>query len=359
MRVLIRVDASRNIGTGHLMRCLALAEALRDRGAAVRFACRGQHGLPAELMCAHGFEALPLLASVGGSGSTAGSDHSGWLGMSWEEDAEQTAAAMAGGVEWLIIDHYGIDWRWQQRLRALTARIMVIDDLADRRHDCDLLLDQNLHRDSAARYLKCVPRRCRLLLGPEYALLRRDFAAARAGVRPRDGAVHRILVCMGGGDGGNFTATALGALARLDTPGVEVEVVIGSQHPALEQIQDLCRMHRFACYVQVQRMAELMARADLSVGACGSASWERCCVGLPAVLVAIADNQVAIGNGLSTRGAAVYLGRSATVDVRALAHAMESLLRQPERLRDMSLRAYALADGLGAQRVAQALVEAA
>src|SRR5205814_6661650 len=139
------------------------------------------------------------------------------------------AAVIAGGADWLVVDHYAIDWRWQQRLRASAARIMVIDDLANRRHDCDVLLDQNLHREMQARYREYVPHACRLLLGPEYALLRREFHAAHMVARRRDGSISRLLVFMGGGDGGNFTSTGLAAVRQLDMAGLGVEAIVGRQ----------------------------------------------------------------------------------------------------------------------------------
>jgi UDP-2,4-diacetamido-2,4,6-trideoxy-beta-L-altropyranose hydrolase len=354
MKVLIRVDGSQQIGSGHVMRCLALADTLRQCGTAVHFVCREMRDHLGELIRSHGFSVTLLTGHSTGAHAAGAADYSGWLGVSWQEDAQQTTEAIVERPDWLVVDHYALDCSWHGRLRAAVGKIMVIDDLADRRQDCDLLLDQNLHDNMQARYQHRVPITCRTLLGPDYALLRREFRLVHVATHPRQGPLRRLLVFMGGSDPSNFTATALAAVAQV-TPQPEVEVVVGAQHPALEQISAECAARGYTCHVQVQRMAELMSRADLAIGACGSASWERCCVGLPAIVIAVADNQVAIGQGLHERGACVNLGSSAAVDAAAIAAALRKLHRNPDELRRLSACAYSLVDGLGAERVAASL----
>lgn len=175
--------------------------------------------------------------------------------------------------DWLVVDHYALDARWESALRASTKQIMVIDDIADRQHDCDVLLDQNFYADMQKRYTGKVSAHCQLLLGPRYALLRDEFRKLREQVKPRNGTVKKILVFFGGVDADNYTGRAIEALAEIGIEGLYVDVVIGAQHSCREQIKSVCAQHGFICHVQTDKMAELMAAADLAIGAGGSATY--------------------------------------------------------------------------------------
>lgn len=354
----IRVDASRQIGTGHFMRCLVLADALKRAGLRIRFVSRHMPDHLHEMLDAHGHGCV-LLGDVPSGERADELPHSAWLGASQASDARQTLQALEGcHWDWLVVDHYALDARWEAALRRAAGRILVIDDLADRCHDCNLLLDQNLHADMVSRYKDKVPENFRLLLGPGYALLREEFRRLRASLRMRDGSVKRILVLMGGVDAGNQTEKAMHAIAKLPGRSFEVDVVIGLQHPAPESIEAACRRFGFQLHVQTRNVAELMAAADLSIGAAGSSSWERCCLGLPALCLTHAANQVALAQGLQARGAIVSVGNAAEVSTADLSQALSSLLRQPERLRSLSLASASLVDGAGAERVRAHLLEA-
>ena len=177
MRIAIRVDASLHIGTGHLMRCLTLADVIRDAGGEVVFVCRGLADALGETIAARGHELRALPAGA----EADPADHASWLGVAWEQDADETRTVLADShFDWLLIDHYSIDARWHAALAGVAARIAVIDDLADRPHAADLLLDQNLHAHWTTRYRDRVPESCRVLIGPGYALLGSQFTAARA-----------------------------------------------------------------------------------------------------------------------------------------------------------------------------------
>jgi UDP-2,4-diacetamido-2,4,6-trideoxy-beta-L-altropyranose hydrolase len=360
MDIVVRTDASNIIGTGHVMRCLTLGETMRAMGASVRFICRNFEGHLGEIITRRGFGLRLLPAPVGDFVPSEGSEYQEWLGSTWQVDAEETVAAIAAsGIrpDWLVADHYGLDANWEARLRMSVAHIMAIDDLAERLHDCDILLDQNLFADMHSRYHGKVPSRCQLLLGPTYALLREEFREARANLGPRVGSVRRLLVFMGGADVANYTTTAMEAISRLKSPhsDLAVDVVIGERHSRRNEIEAACRIRGFNCHVQITHMAELMSNADLAVGAGGSASWERCCVGLPAVTVAVAHNQIAIAQDLSKFGACVYLGYYSEVDADAMVRAIERLMSDPGEIRRLSSRSFSIVDGLGATRVAGSL----
>ena len=219
MNIAFRVDASLQIGTGHFVRCLTLADELSRFETAVRFVSRHMPSHFRDLLRDRGYE----FADVGGvpaSAATGAGDHAPWLGTTQAGDAAGTILALSDRAwDWLVVDHYALDAEWEGRLRPSVRGILIIDDIADRRHDCDILLDQNRFADMETRYAGKVPPHCQLLLGPRYALLRREFSRLRACLEPRSGAVRRVLIFCGGVDAENVTETAVEALAGLRGSG--------------------------------------------------------------------------------------------------------------------------------------------
>ena len=419
MNIVFRTDASLQIGTGHVMRCLTLADELCERGAEIKFVCREHPGnligliegkgytvlrLPqpagsADAMCypapfckdGSGGNAVELAAEVGRnkpapsgvSGKPADRmpemvaerpysslqpilnstskelAHAAWLGVPWQQDATETLAALGETQPaWLIVDHYALDSRWEQTLRPSVGKIMVIDDLADRPHDCDLLLDQNLYQDMAVRYDSLVPATCAKLLGPKYALLRPEFAQARKTLRQRDGQVRRILVFFGGVDPTNETEKAIHALASIADRQFTVDVVVGGGNPHQQQIEKLCAMHEgFHYHCQVDNMAELMAAADLAIGAGGTATWERCAVGLNAVVTVLAANQQELAEMAARSGLCFYFSnpRIQTISSDNLLPIIRVCLDFPETLRHYSENCLKTVDALGIHRVVNIL----
>lgn len=351
MNVAFRVDADRQIGTGHFTRCLALADQLRDAGMGVRFI--GRRMLPhlAATLTARGYDFTPLTSRV--AGASADLPHSAWLDATQEEDAAATAQVLAGdGCDWLVVDHYALDGRWESALRPYTRRILAIDDLADRTHDCDVLLDQNINAEG--RYDGKVPAHCEQLLGPRYALLRDEFRVARTTAVPRSGPVTRALVSFGGTDAANATAVAIEALASVRPRIPHTDVVIGDQHPQRSDIETACRAHAFACHVQPTELAAMMAASDIAVGAAGVTMWERCAVGLPAVTIAVADNQRESLRAAALAGL-VYAMPPTLVTAATLAAHLSAVLDN-ELLREMlSRNAMQRVDADGTVRVARAM----
>lgn len=287
----IRVDASSQIGTGHFMRCLTLADGLKERGSQIRFISRHLPEYLRSMLLKKGHESVQL-DGVQGLMPLDELSHAHWLGVSQAQDAAESIQALSDRVwDWIIVDHYALDARWELLVRQSARRILVIDDIADRRHACDVLLDQNFYADMDSRYTGKVPGHCQLLLGPRYALLREEFRQRHEQVKPRIGPVRRILIFFGGVDTANYTGCAIEALANIGMSDLHVDVVIGAQHPFQEQIESACVEYGFVCHVQTSRMAELMATADLAIGAGGSATWERCCLGLSTLAICVAENQ--------------------------------------------------------------------
>jgi UDP-2,4-diacetamido-2,4,6-trideoxy-beta-L-altropyranose hydrolase len=347
MRIAIRADASVEIGTGHVMRCLTLADALHSQGAEIVFVCREQEGDLCGLIASREFDVLRLPRLPIGDA------------LGWQLDAEQTAQALAEKwpcADWLVVDHYRLDARWESLLRSNTRKIMAIDDLADRPHDCDLLLDQNCQTNAEHRYDRLLPDSCRKLLGSSYAMLRKEFADARCKLRGRDDAVRRILVFFGGSDPTNETGKALRALDLVGHLNWRVDVVVGASNPNRHGIEQWCRERLntiFHC--QIPYIATLMAEADLALGAGGSTTWERCCLGLPAIVIAVADNQVNVAQATAEAGCISFLGKSADVSPENLAEAVRRLAENEEELHAIATRGMALVDGYGVERVGAAL----
>src|SRR5262245_42870234 len=287
--VAFRVDSSQQTGIGHLMRCLTLADGLRGQGAHTRFVCRHLPSHLADILREHGHECVPLARPATPLDADVG--HAAWLGTGQAADAAETIDALADrSWDWIVVDHYALDARWEHTLQAGARHVLAIDDLADRLHDCDILLDQNFYADKDTRYAGKVPVACALLLGPRFALLREQFRQSREHVAPRTGPVRRLLVCYGGVDAENHTGRAIEALAKLNG-SLQVDVVIGANHAGRAHIEDACARLGYACHVQSRHMAQLMAAADLSIGAGGSTTWERCSVGLPSIVFGLALNQ--------------------------------------------------------------------
>ncbi len=362
MKVIFRTDASVQIGTGHAMRCLTLADALRASGAECVFICREHKGNFIEQIRQRGYlvKELPvgdnkiILNDLAASDK---SDYSEWLGSDWSTDAAETKFGIGEAiVDWLIVDHYAIDARWERELHSICRKLMVIDDLADRPHDCDLLLDQNLGCITSD-YSSLVPSDCIVLAGPCYALLRPEFAEFREySLRRRTTSkIENLLITMGGVDQSDATGKILQSLTDCWLPkDIDITVVMGSHAPWLEQVKLIAAKmpHQPRVMINVQNMAELMANSDLAIGAAGSTSWERCSLGLPSLIGVFADNQKSIANALNLAGAAKKFDGTGELITN-----IQDLYNNYELLANMSAHAAKVTDGCGTQRVIARFLE--
>jgi len=353
MKIAVRVDSSQAIGSGHLVRCRTLAEALRSRGAEVRFICRQHSGnlIPWLSQAAFPVTVLPPPDRA----ETLMEDYATWLGVPPTVDAAETIEALGGDrPDWLIVDHYGIDRVWEQALRPYVGQILAIDDLANRAHDCDVLLDQNLSVDGEERYRPWVPSHCRQLIGPRYALLRPEYRAYRQTLPPRTGQVNRVLVFFGSTDPQNMTGKVLEALDSPDFSDWAIDVVVGATNPHRATIKRQVTQNLNAVlHYPRPHLADLMAQADLAIGAGGATTWERLCLGLPALVVSIADNQIAPCQFLQKQGLIRYLGMADTLQVEELQIAIKLLLQNPLNLLKMTVQANLQVDGLGSKRTSE------
>lgn len=349
MKVAFRADASIQIGTGHVMRCLTLAEALAAKGTQCTFICREHAGNLIQYIQSKGYtvHSLPM-------GSEADTDlaHSAWLGATQAQDTQACAPLLAAlQPDWLVVDHYALDARWEAALAVHCGQVMVIDDLADRPHACHMLLDQTFGR-SAVDYWPFVPEGCSLLCGSNYALLRPEFAALRpySLQRRAQPKLKHLLITMGGVDKDNVTGLVLAGLRDSPLPeDCEITVVMGATAPWLADVQQKAQNMRWPTTVRVgvTDMAQLMADSDLAIGAAGATTWERCCLGLPTIMLVLAKNQLKIAQGLEQAGLAAIVtsGLNADHQISAL---LGTLASSPNELSAMSRSSAGIVDGMGA-----------
>ncbi len=340
MKIFIRVDSSIEIGTGHVMRCLTLAEALRTKGANVSFICRKLQGNLISYIEGKDFLVYSLPPTKENNYKADRKvKHSHFLGVSWETDAIQTKIILQKEtqINWLIVDHYGIDKKWELEIRPNVKKLMIIDDLADRTHDCDLLLDQNLYKNMGKRYNGLIPLHCLKLFGPQYALLRQEFRKARNHIKERDGNVKKIFIFFGGSDPTNETMKVLEAIKLLNRTDILFDVVVGATNQNKDQIKQSCsKMPNVMFHCQIDYMADLMKEADLAIGAGGSTTWERCYLGLPTITIITAENQIDVISEASCANIVCHIGKSKDLQATDISIEIECLLNKPDKIQKMA-----------------------
>lgn len=344
-QVSFRVDASFLSGSGHVMRCLTLAHALRAHNVTCRFICRPAQGNLISFIQQQGFDVLSLPALPSAAPSPAPASYAEWLGTSWQQDAADTLQALSTlsvRQDWLVVDHYAIDEQWEQQIQHQVNHILVIDDLLNRRHHADLLLDQTLGRD-AAEYAPLVNPQCRVLCGIAHVLLREEFCQWRQAslAHRQQPSLAHIVISLGGVDKDNVTRRILLALHSAHiTSTTRITVVLGNNSPWQHDIAQL--LTQFPATVSLvagtNRMAELLARCDLCIGAAGTSAWERCHLGIPTLLLVLADNQQDIADKLTRAGAVFPLDAGTHLEKQVI-HAIQQCMQSPALLHDLSQHA--------------------
>ncbi|WP_157670894.1 UDP-2,4-diacetamido-2,4,6-trideoxy-beta-L-altropyranose hydrolase [Chitinibacter sp. GC72] len=335
MKVLIRADASSTIGAGHVMRCLTLAAALRKCHVEVTFACADLAGHIIDTVYASGFEVVSL---------------HGLYPLDWQAEVQELQTKLDVVFDWLIVDHYQLDWEWERAIRHLARRIMVIDDLCNRRHDADILLDQNLCA-TPQLYQRWLSKSCRLLLGARFVLLRPEFAEFKVAIKPE---LTRIVVNFGAADPSRELFKVMDALQ--DCEQFTVDFIAGCSNSAWSELQQRVGLSpRWRLHQHIEHLAQFIAEADLFIGAAGSSSWERALIGLPSICIAVADNQVKPAQVMQDRGMHVYLGESRAVSAKVIQqHLLALTLTQRQSLSTTSIAAI---DAHGVERVVAALMQ--
>jgi len=320
------------------MRCLTLAEALQDKGVQIHFYCKEHVGNLNAMLQQKGMSVTELPVSPDGE----------------LDDAEQTIQALKGDKpDWLVVDHYGLNISWEQHIRPHVGKLMVIDDLAMRKHDCDLLLDQNYAIEGEQRYKGLVSDSCKVLLGPDYGLLRKEFQRLRELRETKQSELKKILVFFTAGDDLGETLKAMHGV-ELFGKIESVDVVVGQANPHNPVIRKKCDELHWGFHCQVDYMPRLIAEADLVVGAGGSSNWERCALGVPAMVTILAENQAPIAEVLDSIGVVHNLGWCNKLQAKDYTNALSVINGQS--LACMSKNALKLVDAKGAERVANILL---
>jgi UDP-2,4-diacetamido-2,4,6-trideoxy-beta-L-altropyranose hydrolase len=350
-----RVDASAQIGTGHVWRCVALAQALRAFGADIVFLSR-ELGVDVDaILGSSGFELAMLPPPDGPVPKSAAVPHAAWAGVDSNLDVEQTSnwlLSRGALADWVLIDHYGFDAQWHRAIaKANGTKVAVIDDTADRCIDAALLIDHNYAPDHAAKYAGLINTDAKILGGPRYALLSYIYGEAkRCVIRTQ---VASIGVFMGGVDGGFQSAHALAACRSAGFSG-RVEIVSTSSNPRLAELCAAVAADGNAeLSIDLPDLADFFARHDLQIGAGGGATWERCCIGAPTIAWVVADNQRHVLGPLRNLGVLQMIDG----DSKSLTEAIRSLSNDKPYRTQLSVTARRLVDGRGAERVAKYMVD--
>jgi UDP-2,4-diacetamido-2,4,6-trideoxy-beta-L-altropyranose hydrolase len=340
--ILIRADGNERIGAGHVLRCLALAQAWQGRGGTVVFAFASASPALEKRVKGERMRTAALEVAAGGT-----------------RDAQKTAAlARSIGASWVVVDGYAFGTDYATRIRAAGLPLALIDDNGIvERCEAELVINQNLYaREDLYRWKG---EDTRLLLGSRYALIRREFLGERARRRRVREKTLRVLVTLGGADPLGLGPAVVRALGKLAPAELDVRVIIGPANPNSKP----CRTEMRAASLRgdvisaVRDMAGQMAWADVAVSAAGSTCWEMACLGLPAILIVTADNQAPIAASLHAAGVALNLGRPGRTLESRVAAAAKGLLADAAARREMRRRGRRLIDGRGAERIAGALMD--
>lgn len=343
MKVVIRTDASVEIGTGHVMRCLTLAKQLRNEGVTVVFLCRNFPGNSITFIEQEGFKVVSILSEVE-------ENNVKWVMNNWRKDAGDTQSIIKNlheQIDVLLVDHYGIDARWETEMRPFANKIIVIDDLANRNHDCDLLLDQNYYLNMESRYANLLPISCVQLLGPDYVLLRDEFMEIDVTKIDCSGQINNVLIFYGGSDPTGETVKALEAIRDIEIP--VINVVVGAANPRRNQVEQLCNeLINVTYHCQINNMAELMMEADFAIGAGGATTWERCYLKLPSLVTVVAQNQLELTNDAAGTGCLINLGAYDGVTVDHMKEVLTRVVKHPEEVKGLITKCSAI---LNAEKV--------
>ena len=336
----IRVDSGLDVGLGHVMRCFALAEFIKNMNFNVYFISKKIKGNISRNIENNGYRVFHLDSKLIKSSKP-----------NWKIDALKTSKIIQhfkNQKNLLLVDNYGLSEKWETTLKSIVDKIVVIDDFSNRSHNCNLFIDQNLHT-SKKKINKKIPKNCKKLLGPKYALLRKEFILSRKIVKKRSGKINRILISFGGSDEKNQT---LKVIKKIVDEKINVDVIVGEPNKNKTKIKKICsRMENFTYYQQPKNIAKIMKKADLAIGAGGIITWERCCLGLPSIVAIVSKNQEDATNAVSKKGCLINLGRVEQLTSEDYLNAIRNL--NSRKLIRMHKKCLELVDGKGTERVAK------
>ena len=335
--IFIRVDSSTKIGYGHFMRCMALADTLQ-KNFEINFITRSLEG--------------SLISDIQKKGFGIFRFYSNSEKINEKNDAQKTISLIkkhSGSKNILIVDNYQLSKKWETDVKPFVHKLIVIDDLSNRSHNCDLLIDQNLHTKVNGLYKGLIPSNCIKLIGPKFSMIRKEFRMMRKSVKPRTFPIKKILVSFGGSDIENQTLVALNSIKKMNGK-INVDVVVGKANKCKKTLKIFCNKNKhFTYHEQIDNIADLMLSSDLSIGSSGSTTWERCSLGLPAIVSISSNDQRDTANSLSKKKCVINLGDVKKVKESSYINAITNLKKND--LRNMSKNSMSLVDGNGTQRI--------
>ena len=339
----IRVDSGLDVGLGHVMRCFALAEFIKNMNFNVYFISKKIKGNISRNIENNGYRVFHLDSKLIKSSKP-----------NWKIDALKTSKIIQrfkNQKNLLLVDNYGLSEKWETTLKSIVDKIVVIDDFSNRSHNCNLFIDQNLHT-SKKKINKKIPKNCKKLLGPKYALLRKEFILSRKIVKKRSGKINRILISFGGSDEKNQTLKVLKAIKKLAKEKINVDVIVGEPNKNKIKIKKICsKIENSTYYQQTENIAKIMNKADLAIGAGGIITWERCCLGLPSIVSTVSRNQNELTKTIANKNCIVNLGNCEGLTPVDYSNAIKNM--NDKIICNMSSDCMKIVDGNGCYRVAE------
>ena len=358
MKILIRTDASVKIGTGHVFRCLTLANILKDRGCKVTFCLIDiSNSLNNKIVdLGHDLKLLPTNKIL-----NKYHPEEEWVKKDQINDCEMAIDVCQSFYDLVIIDHYGLSIFWEKHSKKFAKKILVIDDLLTRKHKCDFFLNQNLGFE-ISDYNLLINNSCISFFGPQYAILREEFTKSKdSSLRRKESKTkNKIMISMGGADVDNVTKKILQIIGKLNLQtSFEIDVILGSANPWIKEVALFLKELKVntKLHIDTQEISQIMSESDIAIGAGGSTSWERCCLGLPSIIISLAENQIAISKSLHACGAALYIGglNQNNFDSK-LVNAINTLLTDSILYEKMSRKSASIVDGHGTDKLIESLI---
>ena len=345
--IVIRVDSGNKIGFGHAMRCLTLANQMKKYDYKISIISNKEKNNLNELFLKNGHQVYYIKNKKITSRK-----------INEKYDLEQTKKILVKinkKIDLILVDNYSLGLKWEKSLRSFGKKIIVIDDLSDRKHDCDLIIDQGLHQNMKNPYSNLVPKNCKILLGPKYAILRPEFKKLREKLQKQNKKIEKIMISFGGSDPNKDTMKVMKGVEKIKERKFSVDVIIGKSNADHKEIKDLCKkMLKTRCFYNTEKMASIMNKCNLAIGSGGSTTWERCCLGIPTIVSIASKDQSEATKILHSKKCVINLGKSKEISILNYTNIIEKMTY--DKLNKMRENCLKLVDGNGTKRIIQEIL---